>query len=461
MIDSEGKMKKIIIALMLLALSVGAYSCGGGAGSVDRPKGENPGTPSVVQLSPSQFVAQTNTVIALHAQVLDGNGKPLANRRVIFTNLSPIGVLSSTIAETGGAGIATVTLKSTTEGFATVQAEVNKGVGQVRCRKTVFFSSNSCCQPIPTLTLSVNGPGDPYTLFEPGVANDDEVVVTATVFDGFGRLVSGINVSFGSDSSEATFPLGSLVSTDTNGQASVLVKVVPSELRAIPTVMNITALAYNSAFNMVSLTIDPVTIGNNIQVSANPQAVDSGDTSDITAVVATTAGTPVPDGTTVNFTASQGNIDPFAQTTNGVATATFTAPTVTSNTSATITASAGGIFGSTSVSIKAPVTPPTTDTTSPTVSSTNPAKDATDVSYPTTVTITFSESIDCSTVTSTTITITPSVTWNLTSCTGNQAVFDGDTVGGITTYTVNIGTGVKDLAGNPAVAYVFSFKTGT
>ncbi len=60
-------------------------------------------------------------------------------RRVIFTNLSPIGVLSSTTAETNDSGIATVTLKSTTDGFSTVQAEVNKDVGQARDRKTMIF----------------------------------------------------------------------------------------------------------------------------------------------------------------------------------------------------------------------------------------------------------------------------------------------------------------------------------
>jgi hypothetical protein len=448
-------MKKIIIALMLLALSVGAYSCGGGAGSVDRPKGESPGTPSVVQLSPDQFVAQTNTVIALHAKVLDGNGKPLANRRVIFTDLSPVGVLSSTTAETGGDGIATVTLKSTTDGFATVQAEVNKGVGQVRDRKTVLFSFYNVAEPSPSLVLSVAGQGDPYVLFEPGVPNDDQVVVIATVFDGFGRLISGINVSFGSDSSEATFPQGSMVTTDTNGQASVLVKVVPSELTALPTVINITALANNGAFNMVSLTIDPIKIGK-VQVFANPQTVASGDTSDISASVTTTAGTPVPDGTTVTFSASQGNIDPFSQTTNGIATATFTAPTVASNTSATITATAGAIPGFTTVTITAPP-----DTTPPTVASTNPANNVTGVTADSQVSITWSENVDCTTVNTTTVTISPAVTtWVRTNCSGKTAIFTPTGQTSATDYTVTVTTGVKDLAGN-AMAANFTFKYTT
>lgn len=447
-------MKKVIIALILLALSVGTFSCGGGAGSADKPKGENPGTPSVVQLSPSQFVAQTNTVITLHAKVLDGNGAPVANRRVTFTNLSSIGVLSSTTAETGDAGIATVTLKSTTDGFSTVQAEVNKAVGQVRDRKTVFFSSVAVGQPALLLDLTV-GSGDPFA----------GVTVTATVFDGFGRLVSNIDVTFGSDSTEATFPLGNTATTDINGQASVLVKVVPSELRPVPTVINITALAYNGAFNMVSLILPPVTISN-VQVFANPQTVASGGDSTIIASVTTTAGTSAPDGTTVNFTVSaNGSVDtPFAQTTGGMATAKFTAATVTSNSSATITASAGGRSGSTTINITAPVIPVAT-----TVTSTTPANDATGVTRNSDITIRFSANIDCTTVsiakapsTAASITVSSVDTddaYLVKSCSGSTAVFTASNQNLNTLYSVTVTNKVKDLAGNAVVALTFSYTT--
>jgi hypothetical protein len=226
--------------------------------------------------------------------------------------------------------------------------------------------------------------------------------------------------------------------------------------------MNITALAYNGAFNMVSLTIDAVVIGN-IQVSANPQTVDSGGTSDITANVTTTAGTPVPDGTTVNFTANNGGIDPFAQTTNGIADAKFSAPTLEAgagNETDTITASVGGQQGSTNVTVTAPAAPaptPTPDTTSPTVSShTTSLSIAADGPNPLPVSITFSENIDCSTVTPATITITPSVAdWAVASCSGATVVFRGMLSQSPPPYTVNVGTGVKDLAGNVAVAVVF------
>jgi len=460
-------MKKIFILFILLALSLFAFNCGGGSGSSSSPKGENPGEPSIVQLLPAQFIAQTNSIITLHAKVLDGNGAPVKNMPVSFTNLSPIGVLSALSAKTNSTGIASVTLKSTTTGFSTVQAEINKGVSQVRDRKTVFFSSFSTAQPIPKLDLIVDGAGKDYTLFETGVSNDDEVTAIATVSDGFGQLVIGMDVLFGSDSEEASFPLGSTAMTDTNGEASVLVRVIPSALRALPTVMNLTALADNGAFNIVSLTLSPVSI-QKVEVFANPQSVDSDGTSTITAQVTTTAGTPAPDGTSVNFTANIGGIDPFSQTTDGIAKATFNAPTLeagASDATALITASSGGKSDNVSVTIIAPEPvpepepEPVPDTTKPTVTSTTPASGAPNVIHPTTVTIAFSENIDCSSVTSATVTIIPSVTWNLTSCSGSTVVFNGLTALS-TPYTVNIGTGVKDLAGNVAVAYVFSFTTG-
>ena len=75
------------------------------------------------------------------------------------------------------------------------------------------------------------------------------------------------------------------------------------------------------------------------------------------------------------------------------------------------------------------------------------------------VTIAFSENIDCSTVTPATITIGPSsgVNWTLTSCSGPNVVFKG-TLTASSSYTINVGTGVKDLAGNVAVATTFSFS---
>jgi len=348
-------MKKVFIIVALLAFVFSFAGCGGGSGSMDSPKGENPGKSTLVELTPSHFVSHTNSDITLHAKVLDGNGNPVKNKPVRFTNLSPIGTLDKITDNTNAAGIATVTLHAHEVGFATVQAEVNEGLNQVRDRRTVFFTSASLTLQ-PYMTLDVEGAGDPFVLFE--TAGDNEVVIRATVFNSYGQRVFGSSVTFGADSPyrvgaatlcsdgtdscEVSFPFGNVVTTDANGEAPVFVRVDPITIRDIQTVLNITALADNGAANMVSLFLQPVTVAS-VNVSANPAILQPGETSDITASVILNSGDPAPDGTTISFLTTCGAIDPFAQTTGGVATVTFTAPETVG--ACTVTATSGGVTG--------------------------------------------------------------------------------------------------------------------
>ena len=109
----------------------------------------------------------------------------------------------------------------------------------------------------------------------------------------------------------------------------------------------------------------------------------------------------------------------------------------------------------------------TLDTTPPAVTSTTPVDNDTEVTVNTTITATFSEEIDASTITTTTFSlnsetsgaISGSVTNN-----GNTATFTPlDNLSHNTTYTVTINSGndgVKDLAGNALTEdYKWSFKT--
>ena len=382
--------KKIFFTLSLLSILVFLSGCGGGGGggNLSTPPASDVGVPSIVRLLPAKFVAHTNSFITLSVKVLDGRGVGLPDRTVYFENMSSTGVLSAPSAITNSNGIAEVAIGSSTEGFASILVAVNNGSGsgQVRDVKTVFFTSALSLNLAPTMELDVDGndsntiynePGD-YNLFEPSVANDTQVTIRATVSNNIGLRASGVPVTFGSDFPfrigsdpavacsdgseicEVSFPLGNTATTDFNGEAFVLVQVTPTVLRSITTVLNITATANNGAFNMVSLFLNPVTVST-VSVSANPTTVASAGKSTITAAVTTSAGTPVPDGTTVTFTASGGGAldTPFAQTEGGVAEAELTAPTVTSDTTVSVTASAGGKSGSTSVTVKAPtVTPP-------------------------------------------------------------------------------------------------------
>ena len=351
-------MKKIIMVLTLLALSVATFSCGGGSGSSSSPHGENPGLPSVVQLRSSHNVAQTNATVYLHARILDGNGVPVKNERVTFTNLSepfgviksvlrvlglrkPVGALSATVVKTDNLGIATAKLTSTTSGFATIQAEVNGGAGQVRDKRTIFFGeiSGPVAAPSPTMSLHVDdGNGtfdqeDDFNLFKSSSATDNQRTIKAVVKDGSGSPLANVDVTFGSDSpDEITFDKTSPVKTNTSGEAFVNITVKPAILSDLQRVLNITAQATadsTSLADIVSLYIkDPVT-ATSITISADPDAVAPGETSTILAAVKMLGSLPVPDDSAVSFeTIICGSVTPFAQTTGGVATATFTAPSI-------------------------------------------------------------------------------------------------------------------------------------
>ena len=373
----EDTMKKIILLLAVLALSFGAFSCGGGgAGSANNPGGENPGVPSLVQLSPSHFIAHTNSNITFHAKVLDGNGVPLRGVAVTFTNLSePFGVLtalgsSSTVAVTNDLGIASMNLYSTTPGFATVLAQVYNGVGTIRDRKSVFFT------PLDVIAVSMdigvdsvpgNGIFDEVgdvTLFQdpPVTQPDDTVKVRVTVRDAGGVPVGGgMGVTWSSSHAEAKF-----IRTDTltsvSGVAEAVVQVTPSSIRNTDTLVNVFAFADNGAANMVTLFLRPVVIDpSKSSVTANPNVVLTAGTSDVTAVVFLNTGATAPDGTVVNFSTAPktsadpspcGTITPFVATTGGVTTpvAKFNAPAVPGV--CTVTAKSGGVtIGSVDITV--------------------------------------------------------------------------------------------------------------
>ncbi len=104
--------------------------------------------------------------------------------------------------------------------------------------------------------------------------------------------------------------------------------------------------------------------------------------------------------------------------------------------------------------------PNAADTTPPQVQSTSPVTGATGVTIDSPVTITWNENVDCTTVTTSSVTISGGIGWGLTSCSGAQAVFTPSGEAGSTGYTVTVGTGVTDVAGNPmAASYPFSFTT--
>lgn len=110
------------------------------------------------------------------------------------------------------------------------------------------------------------------------------------------------------------------------------------------------------------------------------------------------------------------------------------------------------------------------DTVAPEIVSTSPVKNASGVFLDAVITVTFSEPVDTTTVTSSTFSVKDS---SSTTVSGKISHDDTATVFSFTpsanlninsTYTVTIGTGIKDIAGNSLVnssGNTFSFTTGT
>ncbi len=96
----------------------------------------------------------------------------------------------------------------------------------------------------------------------------------------------------------------------------------------------------------------------------------------------------------------------------------------------------------------------------PAVSSTTPLNNAVGVAPNGAITITWNENIDCTTVNTTTITINNSAALSSPTCSGQTATFPVSGQSNNSTYTVAVGTGVKDISGNNmAAAYSFSYTT--
>lgn len=407
-------MKRNLMIIALIALCLSAYNCGGGgAGPSNVPAGENSAVPSVLQMQPVQYVAQTGSYIYLKAKVLDGNGMPVPNVHVTFKDVSttlgfatlgkapakvigrPVAPTASTVTtSTDSLGVASTTLYSTTTGFFTIQASVESTTAsgstaaQLLTKKTVYYSDytltckdstgtyiygEGCTQSTtggttttvtPYIELKVDGNNDGWyngtgdqALFENNDPADNTVNVLATVYDGKGGYLKNTKVTFAADSTVVSFPNGTTATTDNNGHALVLAKVTPTTITAENTVVNLTASTTGGAVGLVSLYLSPVTIAS-VSIAATPTTVATNGTATVTATVKTSLGTAAPDGTSVSFTSvcgvastvSTGTITPFAQTTAGAATATFKAPS-TNNLSCTVSASSGGVTASAIISV--------------------------------------------------------------------------------------------------------------
>ncbi|MBI5848213.1 MAG: hypothetical protein HZB31_09755 [Nitrospirae bacterium] len=153
-----------------------------------------------------------------------------------------------------------------------------------------------------------------------------------------GQALQGKSIAFSSDSTEVTFPLGAAVTTDSRGEAFMLVKVTPAVLRNVTTTVSIAA-AEGSVKNALLLHLRPVTVSSAASaISATPEDVFVGAQSLITVVAKTNMDTYVPDGTVVFYSSTCGTVTLSSTTLAGVAKATFKAPVVSTDTQCAVTA---------------------------------------------------------------------------------------------------------------------------
>ena len=224
----------------------------------------------------------------------------------------------------------------------------------------MFFTSTLALSPYLVLDVDGNNNGiynepSDLNLFEGGNADDNQVIIRATVYNKFGERAAGSAVTFSADSTEATFPNGNIETTDLNGQAFVLVEVTPMTDQRPPDSSEYHRIRRQRGCQSC-FPLPPACNGNKHDVTANPSVIppstqDKESTSTISASVKMLNALPVPDGSVVSFIASCGTVTPFAQTTNGVATATFTAPAIVPSDPCQVTASIAGVSGSADITV--------------------------------------------------------------------------------------------------------------
>ncbi|MEO8576085.1 MAG: Ig-like domain-containing protein [Gemmatimonadales bacterium] len=313
--------------------------------------------------------------------------------------------------------------------------------------------NNATGVPISTNVLvSFNEAMDPTTI------NTTTVTLRNT---GTSAVVAG-TVTFNSGTNVATFTPSGPLSNATNYTVSVTTGVKDVAGNAI-------AAQFNSNFTTAALAdVIPPTIVSRTPINgATGQAVTTNatvtfsenmDASTINAtnitLTTTSGGTLVPATVTCNSPCTTATLDPT--------------PTLAANTSYTLTITtgvkdvAGNALGATSTSTF--TTAP--DVTAPTVLSRTPTA-ATGVPVNTTVTFTFSEAMDPTSLNGTTVTLAISgggaaVTGSVVPSAGNTVVTftPSANLAPNTSYTATVTTGAKDAAGNALTGnFTFTFTT--
>ena len=294
-----------------------------------------------VSAAPSTIISGNTSTIT--ATVKDNGGNPVANATVTFSlNNNTLATLSQTSANTNASGVATTILTGVAAGSVTATAAVQSGGTSGQCNITINPVSS-----VPTITLSSTASS---------ILTNGTVTISAAL-SGFGSSpVNNLAVTFTVSNGSVAYLLSSTptatgtvvtATTDGNGIATVVLQanniVTPVTVNASYTTLNGTAT--------ITITAPPP---DTIVVTPNQTPITVFGTSTITATVSG-GGKPVPDGTLVNFIISDSTFgslsNALGSTVGGNALTTFSA--VGKVGSVTISAAAGGVSATTTVSINA------------------------------------------------------------------------------------------------------------
>ena len=288
----------------------------------------------VVTANPTGVVADGVSTSTLTALVKDVNGNPAPGQPVVFATI--LGAVTSP-AVTNASGVATAILTSpTTAGTASVTATAASASGNTQ----VTFTASAPA----TVMVTAN----PTSVVADGISTS---TLTALVKDVNGNPAPGQSVAFVTTRGAVTSP----AVTNASGVATAILTSPTTAGTA-----SVTATADSAGGNtQVTFTAGaPATV----TVTANPTSMvaDGISTSTLTALVKDVNGNPAP-GQSVVFATILGAVtSPAVTNASGVATAILTSATTAGT--ASVTATAGVVFGAGQVLIVAG--PPTTITLS-------------------------------------------------------------------------------------------------
>lgn len=313
--DDNGVVSVAFVNKVAETVKVTATLANGNSGTVDSHFVADTTTAAIssagdITVDKKTVIANGSDAATFSAVVKDANGNAVPD--VTVTWGSDKGVLSGTSSTTDASGIATITLKHTVAETAQVTAQVGTS-GTVNA-PAINFSADTGSATLDSGSLSV----DKTTL----VANNvDFATYTATVKDANGNPVPNVPVEWKTDLGSLS---GSIVQTDSNGNASVTLKGTKAGIAKVTASLN--GAAPVNASN-VTFTADSTSAGigsGDVSVDKTILIANGSDIATFSAVVKDANGNPI-SGATVNWTTDKGTLSAGSSVSgaDGIATITL------------------------------------------------------------------------------------------------------------------------------------------